>query len=645
MWKFQINSSGETQGWNDNGIQTFRHNILKSLAREIIQNSIDARQNNGGPVRVDFRLERLSKISIPGVDELEARLVAIKSADGKNEGDAHISEMEEAHSCISKSALNVLIISDSNTNGMPYYGEGTSSPLFRYIKATGSSGGSQARAGSHGLGKAAPLASSPLRTIYVSTFWDDEGEIKRHYQGRTRLMSLTTEDGITSGTGYWGTHEYQPLTKLDNTNFDWLKRTVAGSTVAVPGFRTNVKEWSAILAGYIVSEFFAALHTNALEVTIVDSVRQGKAQTYTLNSRTVSNRNKFFKSEFIREEIQNYLNKNDDALSDAEYFYDCLNESDSELIKLIFDVQHLGSVRLRLKILEGAPRKVCLIRRDMKITDNLQTKGGMWSPGHVPPKIKDFCGVIDILSEEGERMIRSMEPPQHDNLSPDNMPEVDREIGRELYRELSQKIRNIVEEYATTEIAQERIVSELSEYFYDDTEFDANAPTVTQEQDPNGRNVISLAPLKARKTSPQNEVAIEDNDDGEGGAGGEDGSGGGGSSGHGGGRGTGTGGTGTKGISQNRIKLQRQRIWKKGNKYRLSAVVDEPFIGNIQVFEVGMIGHELIKIKSTNIGELKRDGVVAVKNDDFVSNKLMLDLEFENAPIGGLTVVASKGEP
>ena len=645
MWQFQINISGETQGWNDNGIQTFRQNILKSLAREIIQNSIDARQDNGKPVKVEFRLEQLSRISIPGVDELEARLSDIKLGDGKKEGDAHISEIEEAYNCISKAAMNVLIISDSNTVGMPYHGEDTNSPLFRYIKATGSSGGSQARAGSHGLGKAAPLATSPLRTIYVSTLWNDEGVIRHHYQGRTRLMSLKTADGIASGTGYWGTKDYQPLTDIENANFDWLKRSVAGSTVAVPGFRTNVKEWSSILAGYVVSEFFGALQNGALEVTIIDNVRRGKSQTYTLNSKSVSNRDKYFRSDFIRNEIQNYLNKSDESLSDAEYFYDCLNSSDPELIERKFDVEHLGKVRLRLRVSDGAPRKVCLIRRDMKITDNLQSKGGMWSPGHVPPKIKDFCGVIDILSEDGERIIRSMEPPQHDDLSPDNMPEKDRETGRKLYKDLSQKVRKIIEEHATAEIVQERIVSELSEYFYDDTEFDANAPTVTQEQDPNGRSTVRLAPLKVTKTNPEKEIVLDDdNDDDDGGAGGDDGTGGGGTSGHGGGRGTGTGGSGGKGAPKNKIKLQHQRIWKKGKKYRLSATVNEPFIGDIHVFEVGMIGHELIKIKSTSHGKVKSGGVVSVKNEDFVSNKLVLDIEFETVPIGGLTIVASGGD-
>ena len=640
IWKFQINESGETQGWNDNGIQTFRQNILKSLAREIIQNSIDAKQKNGKPVRVTFTLEKLSRDAVPGIDDLTDRILAIKNGDALNEGEAHKSEIEEACACVEKSTINMMIISDENTEGMPYYGEDTGSPLFRYIKAVGSSGGSQDRAGSHGLGKAAPLATSPLRTIYVSTMWDDDGKINKRYQGRTRLMSLTTDDGISSGTGFWGDENFQPLKHIENESFAWLDRNVAGSTVAIPGFRTKVKEWSAILAGYIVSEFFVALHNKTLEVVISDNVRKGKNQTFELNAATIKNKNKFFNSAFIKSEIQNYLAKTDEALSDAEYFYQCLNE-DQDLITEKFKIDNLGTVRLRFKILEGAPRKICLIRRDMKITDKLQSRGGMWAPGHVPPKIKDFCGLVDILSEEGERFIRLMEPPQHDNLSPDNMPEILRDEGNQVYKQLSQKIRSIIEQHATAEVTETRIVSELSEYFYDDTEFDANAPTVTQEQDPNGRVKISLAPIKVQKANPNKPIIVDDEGT-DGGAGGSGGSGGGGSSGHGTGTGSGTGGSGNKSAARDKLILKGQRIWKSGPKHRLSFTVEEAFEGTIQVFEVGMVGHEPLKVVKSNVGTVDKAGIITVHPELFHQNKLKLDVEFATSPIGGLTLAASK---
>ena len=70
MWKFQVNESGQTDGWNDNGIQTFRSNILKNLAREIVQNSVDARASKSAPAEVEFTLDDLDKDLLPDFDQL-----------------------------------------------------------------------------------------------------------------------------------------------------------------------------------------------------------------------------------------------------------------------------------------------------------------------------------------------------------------------------------------------------------------------------------------------------------------------------------------------------------------------------------------------------------------------------------------------
>ena len=41
-WCFPSNNGGEKRGLNDSGIETFNDNPIKSLAREICQNSLDA---------------------------------------------------------------------------------------------------------------------------------------------------------------------------------------------------------------------------------------------------------------------------------------------------------------------------------------------------------------------------------------------------------------------------------------------------------------------------------------------------------------------------------------------------------------------------------------------------------------------------
>ena len=269
MWKFATNDSGQAEGWNDVNIQTFRSNTLKNLAREIVQNSLDAKLKNNKPAIVKFTLDELPRDCIPNIDELRDRLIEIVDKDSKKEGESHRLEMDEALKCARSSKFLVLSISDENTSGMPGgVDRDRTSPFYRYMKGSGLGGLGENRGGSHGIGKAAPLATTPLRTIFVSSlFQDNKGTIKTIYQGRSRLMSSTRGDVVSSGTGYWGDADYNPVYNLPSENYNWLKRDVRGTTVSIPGFRSDAKrEWSPIVAGYIVSEYFAAITRGTLEV-------------------------------------------------------------------------------------------------------------------------------------------------------------------------------------------------------------------------------------------------------------------------------------------------------------------------------------------------------------------------------------------
>ena len=68
QWRFPSNDFGENKGINDSGVALFRGTPLKSLAREICQNSMDAAQN--GSSRVDFDMSYIKTNSIPGIDSL-----------------------------------------------------------------------------------------------------------------------------------------------------------------------------------------------------------------------------------------------------------------------------------------------------------------------------------------------------------------------------------------------------------------------------------------------------------------------------------------------------------------------------------------------------------------------------------------------
>ena len=57
-WRFPSNDHGENKGINDSGVATFRGTPLRSLAREICQNSLDAAR--GKTVTVEFNMFSLS---------------------------------------------------------------------------------------------------------------------------------------------------------------------------------------------------------------------------------------------------------------------------------------------------------------------------------------------------------------------------------------------------------------------------------------------------------------------------------------------------------------------------------------------------------------------------------------------------------
>ena len=69
-WSFPSNGDAEIDGFNNASMDTFRGQMLFSLIRETIQNSMDARVETTAPVHVAFKLENVSKDSATGIPEL-----------------------------------------------------------------------------------------------------------------------------------------------------------------------------------------------------------------------------------------------------------------------------------------------------------------------------------------------------------------------------------------------------------------------------------------------------------------------------------------------------------------------------------------------------------------------------------------------
>lgn len=57
-WNFPSNNHSQTIGIADSGVETFKGTPIKSLAREICQNSLDARLDNSQPARIGLKLSK-----------------------------------------------------------------------------------------------------------------------------------------------------------------------------------------------------------------------------------------------------------------------------------------------------------------------------------------------------------------------------------------------------------------------------------------------------------------------------------------------------------------------------------------------------------------------------------------------------------
>ena len=69
-WFFPKNDGGQFHGIGDSGIDLFKGEPVKSLTREICQNSIDAGTSEE-PVKIQFDLFRMDSHNIPGYQNLK----------------------------------------------------------------------------------------------------------------------------------------------------------------------------------------------------------------------------------------------------------------------------------------------------------------------------------------------------------------------------------------------------------------------------------------------------------------------------------------------------------------------------------------------------------------------------------------------
>lgn len=417
-WSFISNQHGEIKGINDSGVATFRGTPLKSLAREICQNSLDAYVDET-PVLVEFHSFDISVDSIPGAEELKDAFVRSKEYWGGQKTSQTRDFFDTALKEYEKGTVAVLRISDFNTKGLRGSRELKDTDWTNLTKSSGVSDKHGTAGGSYGIGKYATFACSKFSTVFYSTY-DINNE--QAYQGISRIVTFTRADGEdTTGLGFYGEDQNKPVFEQLNIDPDFSRKLEQyGTDIYIIAYAQAQSDWKREIIVSLLDSFLVAFWKNKLKVQIED-VEISKDTLATL-------------MEEYKDSVDGYVCS----------YYKVLTSPDTKWVE-DENFYGLGSIKFGVLLMDDdASRRVAMVRQTgMKIKD----QGNI--SGYIP-----FVGVMLIDGDEINMRLRLIENPEHTEWQPKRSANElqARELLKALYDFMKQKVGEMASQGNALEI-------------------------------------------------------------------------------------------------------------------------------------------------------------------------------------------------
>ena len=288
-WHFALTGGGGEEGFEDAGMAHFISQPHHYIARETIQNALDAKDESkkGEPVVVEFKKFKVpTEKAIPDLDEYKKILNENIESNQRNPKTKQF--FSNAIKKINNKDINILSISDSSTVGI----KDINKDIGRWhglIKMKGKGAQEQRNiGGTYGIGKSAPFVCSDFRTILYNT---------KNSQGESAFIwkAMFTTHGTPKkrGDGF-----YCDITEHRNGEIysngiinkkirpSFIERDHNGADVYILGFKKpdDKQPWNVILQRVILNNYFVSLYDNELRVIIKDEIED---RSYELNSSNV----------------------------------------------------------------------------------------------------------------------------------------------------------------------------------------------------------------------------------------------------------------------------------------------------------------------------------------------------------------------
>ena len=504
-WHFPPTHGGPAQGFNDSGKEFFTADIMDHVVREIIQNSLDAKdpRHPDSPVAVKMRRFDLAR-GVINAAELTGHISESLKSTREKKNDKGVRFYESALRILKKPRISVLKVTDENTTGL----DGARWESLVYDEGT-TSKDSAAAGGSFGIGKNAPYAASALGLVCYSTRYPNGHRVSKfiarckivaHQDPKDRSQKLQHVGFGTSGE-YDGSN-YPPVLGADIHASFKLDKT--GTGIFIMGFKEE-RGWQKAVVRSIVRNFFAAIHDKKLSVIVEGT-------------------------EITNETLDEHFGRDSRKL---KQYYDLYRNSEQPIT-----VEGDGGWRLHLKIATGdedMDNRVAYVNsRGMLITAEKSFNRNPFGPGIDAGK---YVAVVRAADDATDVMVREMEPPTHESIEYKRIEDLGRRktVMKQL-QDVSAKIRKHIRERLDLETFEQktelRELSDIIPYVSDpdkDNE-DDDDKTSSQLRQPIGIHKVRAGTGAVKAAEPEDDGGDGEGDgdgtEGEGGKGGKGGGGG-----------------------------------------------------------------------------------------------------------------------
>ncbi len=469
-----------------------------SVLTNVVEADGKLRTDPNKPVHVKFAVEELDRREIPDIEGLKTTLERCAEYWGSYQQKAR-EFFERAAKLASAKKITILRVGDFNTTGVLGSDTEREKNWYNLIRSSGSSSKTSDEGGSFGIGKNAPFAASQLRTVFYSTYNSDNEHV---FQGVAKLVShQLPKGGKAQSIGFLGGKDGLSIRERNEIPPSFLRKQ-RGTDIIVLGFQAD-ETWRRDLMRSVVQHFWPAIDWRDLVV----SVGEDKINADNLEALLES------------------FSGGDEEFNAHLYYHAYKDASNPFHEKL----PTLKSVSLYLMPGEAdLPKRVAMIRKTGMVIFAKQYKCAI-----------PFCGVFICKNETGNRILREMEPPRHDEWDP-NHPEKNK--NKKTEHEYGHFIRECIKHLVPVDDSKVIALSDLSRFLPDDDDSpEAPFDSGDGEKGESFERSPLPAKIKGRKIDPRRAVLETDDTvpgEGDGGGGGE---------GDGGGNGGGGGGNGDRG--------------------------------------------------------------------------------------------------